>query len=153
LIAPTYNEEYDFFHPVTTEQIELAIKEDPSIQVVYITSPNYEGQVADISEIRKVIGDRLLFVDEAHGAHLYFSSKLPQGSLFCGADVAVASTYKTIVTLASTAIINLSKDSRISVDQVLDAYSMFNATAANSLLSANIESQVKFYSDKGEELI
>lgn len=48
--------------------MRLALEKDDDISAVYLTSPNYEGLIAKYSEIKTVIGDRLLIVDEAHGA-------------------------------------------------------------------------------------
>lgn len=36
-----------------------------------------EGLIANYSEIRQVCKDALLIVDEAHGAHSYFSKVMP----------------------------------------------------------------------------
>jgi len=40
--------------------------------------------------------DRLFLVDEAHGAHFYFSKDCPEGALEGGADAAVTSIHKML---------------------------------------------------------
>jgi arginine decarboxylase len=49
--------------------------------VVYLTNPTYDGLYFDVPEMKKVCGERIFIVDEAHGAHFYFSEKLPAGAL------------------------------------------------------------------------
>ena len=51
-LQPEYNAEYDIFLPVTPAQIQEALDDDPEINVVYLTSPNMEGLVADYAAIR-----------------------------------------------------------------------------------------------------
>jgi arginine decarboxylase len=80
---------------------------------VYLTSPNMEGLIANYQEIRKVLKDTLLIVDEAHGAHSYFSTQMPESALKGGADVMISSVHKTLGAMTATALINVSKTSRI----------------------------------------
>lgn len=72
-----------------------------------------EGLVANYEEIRKVLGDTLLIVDEAHGAHTYFSSLMPDSALKSGADVMISSVHKTLGALSASAIINVARNSRL----------------------------------------
>ena len=85
----------------------------PDIGAVYLTSPNMEGLVANYHEIRQILGDILLIVDEAHGAHTYFSALMPESALEGGADVMVSSVHKTLGALSASALINVGKNSRI----------------------------------------
>jgi arginine decarboxylase len=54
-----------------------------------------------------------MIVDEAHGAHCYFSKLMPQGALKQGADATVNSVHKTLGALSASALINVSKTSRL----------------------------------------
>lgn len=49
----------------------------------------------------------MLIVDEAHGAHFYFSNELPEGALQGGADAAVTSVHKTLGGMSGTALLNV----------------------------------------------
>ena len=40
------------YMPVTPQQVQEALSNDPEIGVVYLTSPNMEGLVADYPAIR-----------------------------------------------------------------------------------------------------
>lgn len=61
--------------PISPRQVEDMLIEYPEIEAVYLTSPTYEGLGYDLADIKKVCGpSRLFIVDEAHGAHFYFSN-------------------------------------------------------------------------------
>jgi arginine decarboxylase len=135
--------------PVTAQQVQEALTENPDIGAVYLTSPNMEGMVANYQEIRKVLKDTLFIVDEAHGAHSYFSSLMPENSLRGGADVMVCSVHKTLGALSASALINVSKNSRIPASKVKDAYHLLNTTSPSPLLLADVESCVRVFRKEG----
>ena len=74
---------------ITAEQIEDAIKNQPDACAVYLTSPDYCGNLADIAAVSEVCRryDLPLLVDNAHGAYLKFINKglhpLEQGADIC----------------------------------------------------------------------
>lgn len=76
MLQPEYDADYDIYLPVTSNQVQEALDKDPEIGVVYLTSPNMEGLVANYPAIRQVCEPRdvFLIVDEAHGAHFYFNN-------------------------------------------------------------------------------
>lgn len=51
-MQPEYNADYDMYMPVTAKQVQEALTADQEIGVVYLTSPNMEGLVADYAAIR-----------------------------------------------------------------------------------------------------
>ena len=73
IISTEYEKTHDIFMPATVAQIKKALEDEPDIKAVYLTSPSYEGLCCDYRAIKDLIGDRYLIVDEAHGAHHYFS--------------------------------------------------------------------------------
>lgn len=109
-----------------------------------------EGLVANYQEIRKACQDVLLIVDEAHGAHSYFSKLMPEPALKGGADVAVCSVHKTLGALSASAMINVSRNSRIPASKVKDAYHLLNTTSPSPLLLADVESCVREFKNRGE---
>jgi arginine/lysine/ornithine decarboxylase len=74
-----------------------------------VVSPTYYGIVSDIESIAKVCHDHgaMLLVDEAHGAHCYFSDKLPDGAIQLGADMCVQSLHKTAGALTQSSILHV----------------------------------------------
>ena len=59
--------------PIKPEQVQACLNDYPEIQVVYLTNPTYDGLCFNVVEMKKACGDRLFIVDEAHGAHFYFT--------------------------------------------------------------------------------
>lgn len=108
-IYPTVNTEYDIYDPVTKEQVEKALIEDEKIEAVVITSPTYEGMIADISGIAKVVHAHgaILIVDEAHGAHLGLQGISRESSVTYGADLVIHSLHKTLPSLTQTALLHV----------------------------------------------
>jgi arginine/lysine/ornithine decarboxylase len=74
ILSPDYNDELDLFLPVTPEKVREALEKEPDIDAVYLTSPNYEGLSANYEQIKEICHDKIVIVDEAHGAHFYFNS-------------------------------------------------------------------------------
>lgn len=107
---------------ITAEQVEEAIFKEPDIHAVYITSPSYEGFIANYKQIKRVCGSRLLIVDEAHGAIQYFSGDTPPAALHDGADISIISMHKSLGCLIGTSLINVSEKSNFPNKQMLDAY-------------------------------
>jgi arginine/lysine/ornithine decarboxylase len=112
-----------------------------------------EGLVADYAAIRQACKNALLIVDEAHGAHFYFSKATPAGSLKAGADANVCSVHKTLGALSASALINVSKSSRLSASKVKDAYHLLNTTSPSPLLLADVESCVRVMKTDGAMII
>jgi len=93
--------------PQPYEIEKLLIK--TNAKTVFITSPNYYGQTADIEAIANLVhayGARLI-VDSAHGAHFAFSEKLPEESSILGADIVIESAHKTLSALTQGAFLHI----------------------------------------------
>lgn len=135
--------------------MQEALERDPDIGAVYLTSPNMEGLIADYPAIRQVCqpNNVLLIVDEAHGAHFYFNSSLPVGALKSGADATVCSVHKTLGALSASALINVSKNSRLPASKVRDSYHLLNTTSPSPLLLADVESCVRTLKKDGGMII
>jgi len=91
--------------------VELALKKDKKIKGMIMTSPTYYGICSDIRAIAEILHSKgkFLLVDEAHGAHFYFSKNLPQTAMEQGADICVVSAHKTLPAPNQTAILNINK--------------------------------------------
>ncbi len=78
------------------DAFERAIREHPDAVAVLINNPTYYGICSDLrtlTEKAHAAGMKVL-VDEAHGAHLHFSDKLPEAAMDVGADMAAVSMHK-----------------------------------------------------------
>lgn len=94
---------------------ETLINCDRKPDAIYITSPDYIGNVADIASISKVCDahDVLLLVDNAHGAYLKFLPATFQTEyshpIQTGAHICCDSAHKTLPVLTGGAYMHLSK--------------------------------------------
>ena len=87
---------FDAMLPPTPRQVEAALAAHPGTTAVVITSPSYEGIVADVSGIAGVVRRHgaLLVVDAAWGAHFGYHPRLPAATAETGADLVVESLHK-----------------------------------------------------------
>lgn len=97
-ITPEFNYDFGISTVITPSAVKEALDKHPDAVGVFITRPNYYGICCDIEGISKVVHShkKILAVDEAHGAHLSFSEKLPGSAVKSGADICVQSAHKTL---------------------------------------------------------
>ncbi|MEB3205333.1 MAG: hypothetical protein VKP57_11620 [Candidatus Sericytochromatia bacterium] len=74
-------------HPPTPEDLKRLLDAHPDTGAVHLTAPTYFGEDADLAGVRAMLGDVLMVVDEAHGAHR-------PSALAAGADLVVHSAHK-----------------------------------------------------------
>lgn len=91
--------------PITAAQIEGAIKLNPQISAVVITSPDYYGQCADVLQVYNVVKKcgKILIADSAHGAHFAGNRKLFPIGFESVADFCNMSGHKTMRALTQGA--------------------------------------------------
>ena len=120
------------------EELENALKlvHDPA--VVYITSPNYYGIIADISKISQVCKkyDAILMVDNAHGAHLKFTPK-DIHPISLGADICCDSFHKTLPALTGAAVLHC-RPNLICREKVKHFMSIFGSTSPSYMIMSSI---------------
>ena len=100
--------------PVSAHQLETALSALPRTPAaVYITSPDYLGQTADVAALAAVCHrfGTLLLVDNAHGAYLHFLSS-PCHPLDLGADLCWIPPTKRCRPLPAAPICTLPKAPR-----------------------------------------
>lgn len=151
-IIPTYFEEYGFYGSVKPEDVEEAFKKHDDIKLVVITSPTYEGIISDITSISRICAEHgaLLFVDEAHGAHLGLHKDFEKSARELGADVVVNSLHKTLPSLTQTAILHVctSKVNQKAIDKNL---AVFQSSSPSYVLMASIDGCIRFLQNYGKE--
>ena len=128
--------------PVTADDVERAISacaEKP--HAVYLTSPDYLGNVADISGISAVCKRHgvPLLVDNAHGAYLHFLSPA-QHPLDQGATMCADSAHKTLPVLTGGAYLHIAKDAPEEyLARAGDALSLFASTSPSYLIMQSLD--------------
>lgn len=130
-------------------ELETELSECNEKCAVYITSPDYLGNVADIAKISKICKEHgaYLFVDNAHGAYLKF---LPESMhpIELGADICCDSAHKTLPVLTGGAYLHISD----SMDEVMhrnakNALSLFGSTSPSYLILQSLDIANKYLSD------
>lgn len=125
--------------PVTKEDVANALKSD-DYSAVYITSPDYLGNIADIkgiSEVCKKAGVPLL-VDNAHGAYLKFLSPSLH-PMDLGAAMCTDSAHKTLPVLTGGAYLHISKDYPEFCKGARNALSIFASTSPSYLILRSLD--------------
>lgn len=108
-INPSHNQEYNILGGICPIELEEVLRDHPEAKGAIIVSPTYEGLVSDIKKIAKVVHkhNKLLIVDEAHGAHFVWQHTFPKSAVAHGADLIVQSMHKTLPALTQSALVHL----------------------------------------------
>ena len=121
---------------------------------VYITSPDYIGNTADIKGLSRVCRENgvLLAVDNAHGAYLKFLGE-DLHPITLGADMCCDSAHKTLPVLTGGAYLHISKNAPLLLcDCGERAMSLFASTSPSYLILASLDKANKAlgegYADK-----
>ena len=126
---------------ITPETLEEALGQGEPVTAVYITSPDYLGNVADISGLSRVCRRYgcLLLVDNAHGAYLGF---LPGGQhpMTQGADMCCDSAHKTLPVLTGGGYLHISSHAPMELDSMADsAMALFASTSPSYLILQSLD--------------
>ncbi len=115
---------------------------DPSVGAVFITSPDYYGNMLDVKAISQKCKSYgvILAQDEAHGAHLPYIG-MPSGSQY--ADISVQSMHKTMGALTQGATLNVNHPSLI--DSALYARRMLCTSSPSYLIMESMEWASNYY--------
>ena len=128
--------------PLTAAGLERALQSLPHPPcAVYVTSPDYLGNLTDIAALSRVCRKRdiLLLVDNAHGAYLRF---LPQDQhpLSQGADLCCDSAHKTLPALTGAAYLHLGKNAPACCFQnARRAMALFASTSPSYLILQSLD--------------
>ena len=129
--------------------------EENNIAACVLVSPNYFGGILRLREIIEILHDKDIpvIVDEAHGAHLYFSDLKKYSALDAGADLVINSTHKMIPSLTQAALIHRGTD-RFSHEDLLKYVNIYNTTSPSYLVMLSIEAGLDYMDREGRsELI
>ena len=108
---------------------------------VYLTSPDYLGNVLDIRAISEVCRryGALLLVDNAHGAYLRFLQR-SEHPIDLGADICCDSAHKTLPVLTGGAYLHISEQlANVIGYAVKDALSLFGSTSPSYLILQSLD--------------
>ncbi len=139
--------------PSIVENAIISARKKPS--AVYLTSPDYLGNMLDIEGISKVCKKYkvLLLVDNAHGAYLKFlnSSKHPSD---LGADMCCDSAHKTLPCLTGGAYLHISENAdSYFKENAKEALSLFASTSPSYLILQSLDLVNKYISEEYSDIL
>lgn len=145
-IEPTWLYPVEFTHLCSCKITSAQLNEELSTaeilpDAVYITSPDYLGNIADVKGISTVCHryNVPLLVDNAHGAYLAFLGD-SQHPLALGADMCCDSAHKTLPVLTGGAYLHISKDYQaFSLEEIRNTMSIFASTSPSYLILQSLD--------------
>lgn len=134
--------------------VASVLQDNPDVSAVFLVSPTYYGTVADVKELVLVAEnyDKMVLVDEAHGAHFGFNDQLPAAALSQGSAAVVHGMHKVLPVLTQGAALHLgvkfSQDVRLR-----QAYRLLITTSPSYPLLASLDMARCLMAEQGEELL
>lgn len=134
---------------ITAGYLDRMLDHPSKPAAVYITSPDYLGNVADIAGLSAVCHKHgvLLLVDNAHGAYLNF---LPESRhpIALGADVCCDSAHKTLPVLTGGGYLHISRQApELFCQQAEKALSLFASTSPSYLIMQSLDAANRYLSE------
>lgn len=125
---------------VTPQRLDAFLTETKPA-ALYLTSPDYLGNMADIESLAKVCHRHgcLLLVDNAHGAYLRFLLH-SQHPIDLGADICCDSAHKTLPVLTGGAYLHVSSNApAFFVQQAKNAMALHGTTSPSYLILQSLD--------------
>ncbi len=135
---------------IGSNELEAALSKTPETPAaVYITAPDYLGNLADIAALSAVCHrhDVPLLVDNAHGAYLKF---LPRDihPLTLGADLCCDSAHKTLPVLTGGAYLHINKTvPSLFAENADRAMALFASTSPSYLIMQSLDACNEYLAD------
>ncbi len=147
---------------------EIEGKISDKYRAVYVTSPDYEGNTADIKKICKAAHGAGIpvIVDSAHGAHIELfrgdgplsikkdelKKPFPKGALSEGADIVIESLHKTLPAMTQTSILHVGKDSLIDIKRLKRMLGIVQSSSPSYILMRSITACIHYMEKEGTGL-
>ena len=149
---PSLIKEYGICDGVAAEEIARLLEEYPNCQAVVITSPTYEGIVSDVKSIADAVHrkNKILIVDEAHGAHFGLDEDMPRSAVACGADLVVHSLHKTLPSMTQTALLHVQGE-RVDRRKLRKYLAMLQTSSPSYVMMASMDCCVRYVEKHGAE--
>ena len=133
------------------DRVAQAIKNHPDAQAILINNPTYYGICSDLKGLTEMAHEAgmLVLVDEAHGAHLHFTDKLPISAMDAGADMAAVSMHKSGGSLTQSSILLIGE--QMNPEYVRQIINLTQSTSASYLLMASLDISRRNLALRGKE--
>lgn len=123
---------------INPEDILSLLKKNKKIKAVFVTSPDYYGNILNIKEISKIClnFNIPLLVDNAHGSHLICVDK-NMHPINQGASLVADSIHKTLPALTGSALLHIMDEKFIPYAKY--SMGMFGSTSPSFLILSSID--------------
>mmetsp|Transcript_1966 Transcript_1966/g.2788 ORF Transcript_1966/g.2788 Transcript_1966/m.2788 type:complete len:714 (-) Transcript_1966:75-2216(-) len=168
-LYPHYDVLNDIHHGINVVEVakmlEASEGQRDDIACILIVSPTYYGAVTDIGSLQKLARSHNipLVVDEAHGAHLAFSSGEEKekelnmrrlSATYHNADIIIQSTHKCLSALTQSAMLHRGKDSIVEASDIFRALSLVQTSSPSYLLMASLDAaRWQMMNEEGQKMM
>lgn len=153
-VNPSINKDSNTLSGVSFNDVKRVIDSNLDAKAVFLTYPTYFGDVFDLKSICSYAHEKgmTVIIDEAHGAHLGLSEKLPETALSQGADIVIQSTHKTLPSFTQSSMIHI-KGNRININKLTNMLRITESSSPSYLLMASLDIAVDIYEKNGFDLM
>jgi len=153
-IAPLIEDVWGLQGGITPEMAEKMFEENPDCKGMMVVSPSYYGVASDIKGLAEVCHkhNAILLVDEAHGAHCYFSNRLPGGAIAQGADIAVQSIHKVTGSFTQSSMIHV-KSKLVDRAKLEANLHLVQSTSPSYVLMTSLDMARHYMATEGQMMI
>ncbi|WP_250673441.1 aminotransferase class I/II-fold pyridoxal phosphate-dependent enzyme [Paraclostridium ghonii] len=153
-VSPSINKDSNTLTGVNFEDVKSVIDDNLDAKAIFLTYPTYFGDVFDLRTISNYAHEKnmVVIIDEAHGAHLGLSYKLPDTALSQGADLVIQSTHKTLPSFTQSSMLH-TKGNRIDTNKLLNMLRITQSSSPSYLLMASLDIAVDIYEKNGVDLM
>ena len=133
------------------DRVAQAIKGHPDAKAILINNPTYYGICSDLKGLTEMAHEAgmMVLVDEAHGAHLHFTDKLPISAMDAGADMAAVSMHKSGGSLTQSSLLLIGE--QMNPEYVRQIINLTQSTSASYLLMASLDISRRNLALRGKE--
>jgi arginine decarboxylase len=152
-LSPVRDQNLGIDHGVTTRAVRRALERHPDAKAVLVINPTYYGVCTNLKEIVDLVHeyDIPVLVDEAHGALIHFSDRLPLSAMQAGADMAATSVHKLGGSMTQSSVLNV-RAGRINLPRVQTILSMLTTTSTSYPLLASLDAARRQLALHGREM-
>ena len=153
-IYPQIDTKTNILMGIKNEDAIDTINKNLDAKAILLTYPTYYGQVYDLKEICNYAHSKgmIVIVDEAHGAHLGLSDKLPMTALEQGADIVIQSTHKTLPSFTQSSMMHIQGE-RVNQERLTSILRMIESSSPSYMLMSSLELAVDIYETKCKDLM
>ncbi|HFZ4145188.1 TPA: aminotransferase class I/II-fold pyridoxal phosphate-dependent enzyme, partial [Streptococcus pneumoniae] len=133
------------------DRVAQAIKDHTDAKAILINNPTYYGICSDLKGLTEMAHEAgmMVLVDEAHGAHLHFTGKLPISAMDARADMAAVSMHKSGGSLTQSSILLIGE--QMNSEYVRQIINLTQSTSASYLLMASLDISRRNLALRGKE--